>query len=220
MLRQILAGGLAQGFGAGGLVQHVVLDLEGQADVAAVGFQGLFRFRHGVRGGGGHLQRGQDQRAGLARVQRLQLRQRDPPAFRVDVHRLTADHAERARGPRQDRHHAQALRGAEGSFVGQHGEGQGLQAVADQDAGGFVVGLVHGGAATAQVVVVHRRQVVMHQRIGVDQLHRAGRRVEFFDRHAKRLAGGVNQQGAQALAAVAGIAHRFMQAAGVGRGGR
>ena len=55
---------------------------------------------------------------------------------------------------------------------------QRLQGIAGEDRGGFVEGDVHGRPAAAQGVVVHRRQVVVHQRIGVDQFHRDRGRIQ------------------------------------------
>ena len=40
---------------------------------------------------------------------------------------------------------------------------EGLQAIANQNGGRFVIGLVRGGAAAAQIVVVHGRQIVVDQ---------------------------------------------------------
>jgi hypothetical protein len=56
----------------------------------------------------------------------------------------------------------------------QHLEGLGLQRVADQQRGRFVVGHVHGRLAAAERVVVHAGHVVVDQRIRVDHLDRAG----------------------------------------------
>ena len=61
-----------------------------------------------------------------------------------------------------------------GVGFGQHLEGAGLQRVAGQDGGGFVEGLVAARLAAAQVVVVHGRQVVVHQRIGVQHFDGGG----------------------------------------------
>ena len=51
---------------------------------------------------------------------------------------------------------------------------QGLQAVADQQGGCFIVFNVAGRPAAAQDIVIHARQVVMHKRVGMDQFHGAG----------------------------------------------
>ena len=52
----------------------------------------------------------------------------------------------------------------------QHVESKGEQPVAGQDRGRLVELLVRGGPAAAEIVVVHRRQVVMHQRVAVHEL--------------------------------------------------
>ena len=54
----------------------------------------------------------------------------------------------------------------------QHLEGQGQQAVARQHRGRVVELLVAGRAAAAQIAVVHRRQIVVDQRIGMHHLDR------------------------------------------------
>jgi hypothetical protein len=66
------------------------------------------------------------------------------------------------------------------------------------------------GLAAAQIVVVHRRQIVMHQRVGVQQLHRRPDAGGTAPVDAEQ--GGTlhHQNGAQPLAAAqAGIAHRL-----------
>ena len=103
--------------------------------------------------------------------------------------------------------------------IRQHCERQRLQRIAGQDRGGLVEGDVHGGLAAAQGVVVHRRQVVMHQRIAVDQFDRGGGGIELRVGRAERIAGGMDEQGPHALAAVEhAMAHRGVQARGRGRG--
>ena len=57
-------------------------------------------------------------------------------------------------------------------LVGDDVEGKRQQAVAGKDGGRLVEGLVHGRLAAAQIVVVHRRQVVMDERIAVDAFER------------------------------------------------
>ncbi len=55
----------------------------------------------------------------------------------------------------------------------------------------------------------------MHQRIGVDQLHRAGRAHRGARRAVHGSAGGQHQQGTQAFAAIEhGVAHGLAQAGG------
>ncbi len=94
----------------------------------------------------------------------------------------------------------------------EHIEGLGLQGIAGENGGGLVEGAVAGGAAAAQVVIVHGRQIVMHQRVGVDEFHRAGRDIETPRRRADGRAGGVYQERAHTLAATEHrIAHGLVQ---------
>ena len=91
-------------------------------------------------------------------------------------------------------------------------KGEGLQRVADQDRRRLVVGLVAGRAPAAQVVVVHGRKVVVHQRIHVDQLDGAGGRLDLILGESQRARGGEQQRGPDALAAAEhAVAHRLMQ---------
>ena len=53
-------------------------------------------------------------------------------------------------------------------------EGEGQERIAGEDGGRLVEGLMDGRAAAAEVVVVHRRQVVVDQRIAMDQLDGGG----------------------------------------------
>ncbi|MNE07943.1 hypothetical protein D3C80_1005830 [compost metagenome] len=100
-----------------------------------------------------------------------------------------------------------------GVFVQNDVKGCGLQRVAGQDGGGLVIGDVQGRTATTHVVVVHGRQIVMHQRIGVDAFQSAGGAQDgaFLDlQHPARLDG---EEGTQTLAgAERGVAHRLGQA--------
>ena len=71
---------------------------------------------------------------------------------------------------------------------------------------------VAGGLAAAQDVVVHARQVVVHERIGVDHLDRRGGRVDARGIGAGEFARGVREQRAHALAAAEHrVAHRLDQ---------
>ena len=100
-------------------------------------------------------------------MQAFELFPRQRRAGARHVQGLAAAHAGGAGGVRQRRQpgHAQRMRRA--GLFGEQAEGLGLQRIAGEDGGGFVVGHVHGRAAAAQVVVVHGRQVVMNQGIAV-----------------------------------------------------
>src|SRR5690606_11948981 len=70
-----------------------------------------------------------------------------------------------------------------------------------------------GGLATAQIVIVHRRQVVMDKRVGMDQLHRRRCGIHLLGRHAQGFAAGIGQYRAYPLAAAHdAVAHGGIQA--------
>ena len=58
--------------------------------------------------------------------------------------------------------------------VEQGAEGQALQAITGENRAGFIEGDVGSRLAAAQVVIVHCRQVIVDQRIGVNRLDRSG----------------------------------------------
>jgi hypothetical protein len=212
--RGVLAGGLAQGLRIGGDVEDVVDHLERQADGRAVVAQ------RRQRGGADTL----PQAAPISTLpcssapvfRRCISRscvfvERDADAGQVD--RLAAGHALAARGAREQA--AQRGLGGGGNLVAlgrQQLEGQRLQRVAGQQRIGLAELHVHRGLAAAQHVVVHAGQVVVHQRIGVDQFGGAGRAQRRGLVAADRFAGGQHQQRPQPLAAVEhGIAHGVAQ---------
>ena len=93
----------------------------------------------------------------------------------------------------------------------------GVEPVAGEDRDVLAELHVGGRLAAAQVVVVHRRQVVVDQRVGVDQLDRAasGRTSR---RRAERAGGGEREHRADALAAgQQRVAHRLLEPRGARR---
>ena len=80
---------------------------------------------------------------------------------------------------------------------------------------------MYGRLAAPQGVVIHRRQVVMNQRIRVNHLYRSGGPIERIKRRFNHGASGEHQQRAHALAPTQhGIAHGVVQARRRGCGGR
>ena len=91
-------------------------------------------------------------------------------------------------------------------------EGQRQQRVAGEDRGGIVESLVQGRPAAAQIAVVHRRQVVMNQRIAVDAFERGAGQQRGFARNAEHGRALDHQERPQPFsAAEARIAHRVDQ---------
>ena len=57
-----------------------------------------------------------------------------------------------------------------GHFLGEHLKRQRLQRIAAENGGGLVERAVAGGASSAEIVVVHGREIVVDERVGVDAL--------------------------------------------------
>ena len=91
-------------------------------------------------------------------------------------------------------------------------EGKGEEPVAGEDRGGVVEGLVDSGLAAAQVVIVHGRQVVMHQRIAMHAFERGPRHQRLLTIDAEQACALHHQEGPEPLAGPeAGIAHGVEQ---------
>jgi len=74
---------------------------------------------------------------------------------------------------------------------------------------------VRGGATAAEVVVVHRREVIVYQRVGVHEFDRAGRGEGGLHFAATRFGGGESENGAKAFAAGEDrVAHALVDGAG------
>ncbi len=94
--------------------------------------------------------------------------------LRLEVEHLPAGHAADAGGARQRGNERDAdCRVGIGLLVGKHVEGKRQKRVADEDRGRVVIGAVRRRPAAAEIVVVHRRQVVVHQAVAMDQLDRS-----------------------------------------------
>ncbi len=105
--------------------------------------------------------------------------------------------------------------------MSQNVKGQRLQCVTGKDSGRLVIGTVTAGLAASQVIVVHGRQVIVDQRVGMDQFNRCRRCVECFRVGANGPPTGVDQGGANAFAtAQHGVTHGLVQTGGVGGRGR
>ncbi len=158
----------------------------------------------------------------------------EPRAF--EVNRLPANHPGAANRHADLLDHAQPTqahvrRVFARSVRREQGEGFGQQAVAGEDGERVAVQDVQRRHAAAQAVVVHRREVVVHQRVGVNHLDGAGRRHGDESRGGEllgrprpigagdRLRGRQRQDGPDALAANGdAVAHRLGDQHGAHRG--
>src|SRR5690606_13663180 len=115
--------------------------------------------------------RGLKQGTSLHAVHLLQriLTQHLPHAIAVDG--LSAHHSTTSHGTRQELdclHH----QGWSDRHVRQRLEGERLQGIARQHGGGFVELHMYCGPPASKGIVVHTRQIVVYQRIRMDQLNR------------------------------------------------
>ena len=147
---------------------------------------------------------GPDQRAGLAPVDRDELRQGEASAARPRGRATGRRPCPRCRPPgtapppsgRAPRAAGPSSSAAAGQHPGRHRH----QQEADPGGGGHVERAVGGGPAAAQVVVVHAGQIVVHQRVGVHRLDRRGHAGDGGRRAADRAVGRQHQRGAHPLA--------------------
>ena len=160
--------GLAQLLVASGHVEDVVDDLEEDAELAGKpAIRNCLRFGHSLEVQH-DADRGGDQPAGLQPVQGAQ--RLGVPGLSDHVHVLAADHAVHAdRAASSVR--ARAARRL-GGLAAEEPDRLGEEPVPGQDRDILAVLDVRGRQAAAQAVVVHRGQVVVDQRVGVDQLER------------------------------------------------
>ena len=169
-LGSILAGGFPKFFGRRRGIEDVVGDLEGEAD-------GFTKGGHSGPLGGGRpggdgpqFATGADQGRRFAPVDPFQAGDGggvlvDGGALGVEVVLLATHHPPTAGGPGQTGY-------GRATQVRAGLEGQGLEGVPRENRRGFVEGLVAGRPTPAQVVIVHGRQVVVDQGVGVQQFHR------------------------------------------------
>ena len=106
-------------------------------------------------------------------MQQLQLPPAEGVALPGHVQSLTAHHSRGTGGSGQGGYGGDdALRGQ--LCLGQLAKGRREQAVTRQNGRGLAVYHMVGGAAPAELVVVHGGQIVVNEGIGVDHLHAAG----------------------------------------------
>jgi hypothetical protein len=213
----VAAARLAQRGVRAGDVEDVVNDLKEDAELGGEASPGgrLGLVHAGQEEYADH--RGADQAPRLQGVQTAQLLGRVPHSGHVQV--LPADHPVHSGGRGQLAGGGQHERGLADLLAEEVAEGLGIEAVAGEDGDVLAVLHVARGPSAAQVVVVHGRQVVVDERVGVDELDGRGQ-----GEHAGRVAadgplGGQRQHGPDALAAgQQRVAHRLLQPSRLRRG--
>ena len=169
----VLGDRLAGGGGLAGRVNEIVSELEGLADVFAEDGESYALVRGGSAEHCASLAGEADKRAGLHRLKpqdrRLVLRS----AFGGDIEHLAAGHAAEPGCLSQSAGKLNPDVGRDGE-VGEDLKGERQEGIAGKDRGRLVEGLVNGRPSAAEVVVVHRRQVVMDEAVAMEAFERRG----------------------------------------------
>ena len=116
--------------------------------------------------------RGLYQLAGFLQMHEFQFDNFQRLAGRFQIYGLPTGHAARASSIGEQSQYCHLCFGGDArKRLCRHMKCQGLQGVADQKCGRFVILNMACWLAAAQDVVVHCRQIVMHQRINVNDFH-------------------------------------------------
>ncbi len=135
------------------------------------------------------------------------------PALGGQIEHLTSGHAANSSRARQFQNQVDPYaRIGMNAVARHHVERQSEQRVAGQNRGRFAESLVHRRPSTAQFVVVHRRQIVMHQRIAVQAFECCARQQRALARRAEQRRCFYQQKRPQSFpAAEHGMAHGGQQ---------
>ena len=216
----IFARALAQFFGRLRDVENVVDDLKGETERMAEFGEGGQLGRAGVGAHGAEPNAGAEEGSGFVFVNVSQLRACDRLAFGFEIGDLAGDESAAA-GAGGDLLEDSAQRvAARGLGAGGNLEGDGEERVARKNGDSFPEGLVASGAAAAEIVIIHARQIVVHERVGMNAFDGAGERQSGFGLATTGLRGGEAEDGTEALAAgEEAVAHRLMNGGGADGGG-
>ena len=98
--------------------------------------------------------------------------------------------------------------------LGEDGEGLGEEGVATEDGHAFAVNFMTSGSASAEIIIVHAREVIVDEGVGVHDLDGAGGRESIGGVATASFVCGEGEDGAESLAAGEdGIPHRLVNGA-------
>jgi len=83
--------------------------------------------------------------------------------FGSQIERLTAHHAVKTDGFGDNPDHVESLLGAQSFYFSEPLKGGGLQAIAGKNGGRLVEGAVQRGLPPPEVIIVHRREIIVHK---------------------------------------------------------
>lgn len=218
VLHGVLAGGLAEGLGTGRRVEDVVDDLEAESQRNAEGLESLDRGVVGAHGLGTARGSGGDQGGRLLRVDQGERLGIGRVLLRSEVAHLARHHALRPRRAREAQ--AQCARTCRFGRRGEQVlEREGVQGIAGEDRGRFVIGDVTRRSSASQGVVIHGREVVVNEAVRVHTLEGNGEGARRVGGLRNALRRRVGQERADALAATQGHVAHGLEQARLGAGG-
>ncbi len=196
----ILARGLSQFLGGLGDVENVIDDLERQS-------KGSPEVREGLQAGGAcvgaHSSEAEgrgEKRCSLGLVNADELSLGQILALSFKIHDLATNQAPRVSGESQFCHIVPGTISLVLRSLGNDGEGLSENAVSREDRDILTKDNMGRGLASSEIVIVHAWEVVVYQRVGMNQFGRAGRRNRVFPGAAAGLGRREAEDGPEAFA--------------------
>ena len=95
--------------------------------------------------------------------------------------------------------------------MGEDGEGFCEEGIADEDGHAFAIDFMGGGAAAAEVIIIHAGEVIMNKGVGVHDFDGAGGGEGVFNFASAGLRGGEGEDGAETFTTGKdGVAHALV----------
>ena len=202
---------LAHHFLATGGVEHIINNLECEADVLAVLGEAAELRRGCVARHGTETEGGSEQRGGLVHVCRADFIESGPSAFVFQILNLPGNEAEAAGGEGKFLNHGGDSVTAR--WLGERDKLESLreEGVAGKDGDAFAENFMIGWFTPSEIVVVHTWEVVVDEGVGVDTFDGAGQRHGVGGFAVDGVAGGKGEDGSDTFTAgKQGVAHRFV----------
>jgi len=191
----IFAGSLAEFLGRLRYIENVVDDLKGKAERLTEPGE---RFEPARKGVGAHRSEsdcGSQQRCRFCPMNKLQLTERSFPAFAFEIEHLTRNEPPASGGMREFRHQGRRRIAFRRGCGRKNFESHCQERIPREHGNSFAENFVICGASASKIVVVHARQIIVNQRIGVHTLDCACGRYRSRQIAAARFRRGEQQNG-------------------------
>ena len=168
-------------------IEQIIGELKGNAQRASVIEQSVTLHRGRLPKNRAGFARVTDQRTGFHGLQAQNVGLGQTPARRLKVKHLPACHTGTPRIPCQTEHKRTAdSRILMSCGMGENFESQCQQRVAGKNGGGFIKRFVNGRTPAPQIVIVHRRQIIVNERVTMYAFKRRRSVQRRFIRHAAK----------------------------------